>query len=94
MIPLNPRNEKEPPGITNTLGTPLCPIGLPMMFWGRDGHYLKYRCPEKFEESSIWPVLLPRRAQEDSTPDYGLVVKLNMSDDPCRYVPVPWETKK
>jgi len=38
IIPLNLGNEKEPPGITNILGTPLCPIGLPMMFWGRDGH--------------------------------------------------------
>ena len=38
IIPLNPGGEKEPPGITNTLGTPLCPIGLPMLYWGRDGH--------------------------------------------------------
>jgi hypothetical protein len=47
IISLNPGNEKAPPVITNTLGTPLGPIGLPMLFWGRDGHYLKYRCPEQ-----------------------------------------------
>ena len=41
LISLNPGNEKTPPGITNTLGTPQCPCGLPMLYWGRDGHYLK-----------------------------------------------------
>jgi transposase, IS5 family len=92
IIPLNPGNEKEPPGITNTLGTPLCPIGLPMMFWGRDGHYLKYRCPEK---SGLFCCLKEHRAvSRCSTSDYGLVVKLDMRDDPRRYVPVPRETKK
>ncbi|MCL5266137.1 MAG: transposase [Chloroflexi bacterium] len=92
IIPLNPGNEKEPPGITNTLGTPLCPIGLPMMFWGRDGHYLKYRCPEK---SGLFCCLEEHQGvSRCSTSDYGLVVKLNMADDPRRYVPVPRETKK
>lgn len=92
IIPLNPGNEKEPPGITNTLGTPLCPIGLPMLFWGRDGHYLKYRCPEK---SGLLCCLKEHQAVcRCSTSDYGLVVKLNMADDPRRYVPVPRETKK
>ncbi len=28
IIPFNPGNKKEPPGITNTLGIPLCPVGL------------------------------------------------------------------
>lgn len=92
IIPLNPRNEKEPPAITNTLGTPLCPVGLPMMFWGRDGHFLKYRCPEK---SGLFCCLKEHKGTSRcSTSDYGLVVKLNMQDDPRRYVPVPRETKK
>ena len=92
IIPLNPGREKEPPGITNTLGTPLCPIGLPMIFWGRDGHYLKYRCPEK---SGLFCCLKEHKAiSRCSTSGYGLVVKLNMTDDPRRYVPIPRETKK
>lgn len=92
IIPLNPGNEKEPPGITNTLGTPLCPIGLPMMFWGRDGHYLKYRCPEK--SGRLCCLAEHKGTSRCSTSDYGLVVKLDMRDDPRRYVPVPRETKK
>lgn len=92
IIPLNPGNEKEPPGITNTLGTPVCLAGLPMMFWGRDGHYLKYRCPEK---SGLFCCLIEhRKTSRCSTSDYGQVVKLDMRDDPRRYVPVPRETKK
>ena len=92
IIPLNPGNEKEPPGITNTLGTPLCPIGLPMLFWGRDGHYLKYRCPEK--SGLLCCLLEHKKTDRCSTSDYGQVVKLDMRDDPRRYVPVPRETKK
>lgn len=92
IIPFNPGNEKEPPGITNTLGTPLCPIGLPMTFWGRDGHYLKYRCPEK--SGRLCCLVEHKGISRCSTSDYGLVVKLNMDDDPRRYVPVPRETKK
>lgn len=92
IIPFNPGNEKEPPGITNTLGTPLCPIGLPMVFWGRDGHYLKYRCPEK--SGRLCCLVEHKGTSRCSTSDYGLVVKLDMRDDPRRYVPVPRETKK
>lgn len=92
IIPLNPGNQKEPPGITNTLGTPLCPIGLPMMYWGRDGHYLKYRCPEK--SGNLCCLKEHKAVSRCSTSDYGLVVKLNIADDPRRHVPVPRETKK
>lgn len=92
VIPLNPGNQKEPPGITNTLGTPLCPCGLPMLFWGRDGHYLKYRCPEK--SNLLCCVQEHAGTSHCSTSEYGLVIKLNMKDDPRRYVPVPRETKK
>lgn len=92
LIPLNPGNEKTPPGITNTLGTPLCPDGLSMLYWGRDGHYLKYRCPEK---SGLLCCLRQHAATDRcSLSPYGLVVKLNMRDDPRRYLPVPRETKK
>lgn len=92
VIPLNPGSEKAPPGITNTLGTPLCPVGLPMLYWGRDGHYLKYRCPEK---SGLLCCLRQHEAvSRCTTSAYGLVVKLDMRDDPRRYVPVPRETKQ
>ena len=93
IIPFNPRSEKEPPGITNTLGTPLCPEGFPMTYWGRDGDYLKYRCPQ--EATQRFCCLLHHQGTSRcSLSSYGLVVKLNMKEDPRRYVPVPRETKK
>jgi IS5 family transposase len=92
IIPLNLRGEKAPPGITNSQGTPLCPIGLPMVYWGRDGKYLKYRCPQVSGKLSC---LEDHRGTGRCTAsDYKLVVKLNIDDDPRRYVPVPRETKK
>lgn len=93
IIPFNPGQEKAPPGITNTLGTPLCPTGLPMTYWGRDGDYLKYRCPQ--EATRLFSCLQDHKGTDCcSLSSYGLVVKLNMKDDPRRYVPVPRETKK
>lgn len=93
IIPLNPGGEKAPPGITNTLGTPLCPTGFPMTYWGRDVDYLKYRCPQ--EATKLFSCLLDHKGTDRcSLSPYGLVVKLNMKDDPRRYVPVPRETKK
>jgi len=93
IIPLNPGGEKAPPGITNTLGTPLCTTGFPMTFWGRDGSYLKYRCPQ--EATGLFSCLADHKGTDRcSLSPYGQVVKLNMKDDPRRYVPVPRETKK
>lgn len=93
VIPFNPGGEKTPPGITNTLGTPLCPCGLNMTYWGRDGDYLKYRCPQ--EATKLFSCLQDHKGTDRcSLSPYGLVVKLNMKSDPRRYVPVPRETKK
>ena len=93
IIPLNPGGEKAPPGITNTLGTPLCTTGFPMTFWGRDGGYLKYRCPQ--EATGLFSCLADHKGTDRcSLSPYGQVIKLNMKDDPRRYVPVPRETKK
>jgi IS5 family transposase len=92
IIPLNLGGEKAPPGITNSQGTPLCPIGLPMVYWGRDGDYLKYRCPQV--GGKLCCLVDHQATDRCSLSDYKLVVKLNMDDDPRRYVPVPRETKK
>ena len=91
IIPLNPGSEKAPPGITNTLGTPLCPTGFPMTYWGRDGDYLKYRCPQ--QATHRFCCLQDHKGTDRcSLSPYGHVIKLDMKDDPRRYVPVPRET--
>ncbi len=45
IIPIRERKDAELPDICNAQGTPLCGCGLAMVYWGRDGKYLKYRCP-------------------------------------------------
>jgi len=48
-----------------------------MLHWGRDGHYLKYRCPEK---AGLFCCLKQHEAvSRCSTSDYGLVVILSYS---------------
>ena len=64
-----------------------------MTYWGRDGDYLKYRCPQ--EATKRFCCLLDHKGTERcSLSPHGLVVKLNIKDDPRRHVPLPRETKK
>lgn len=91
IIPLNLRGEKEPPGICNHQGTPLCSAGYPMSYAGHDNGFLKYRAPcvvgkEKKE--------CPLRAPCCDRRGYGLVVKLRIKEDYRRFTAVPRETKK
>ena len=46
IIPIREREGIQMPDICNAKGTPTCSCGLEMVFWGRDGDYLKYRCPQ------------------------------------------------
>ncbi len=59
-----------------------------MVFWGRDGNYLKYRCPE-----AVGKGVCKSRFKCTSSP-YGYVLKLPINDDPRRHPPVPRESKK
>jgi IS5 family transposase len=92
IIPLNLRAEKSPPDATTPLGTPLCPVGLPMVYWGRDGKYLKYRCPQVGEKMCC--LIDHQKTDQCSLSPYKMVLKVRMDDDPRRYVPIPRETKK
>ncbi len=76
------------PDICNAKGTPLCSCGLEMVFCGRDGNYLKYRCPE-----AVGKGVCKSRFKCTSSP-YGYVLKLPINDDPRRHPPVPRESKK
>ncbi len=89
IIPLVERPGFESPDICNAKGTPTCVCGLEMTYWGRDGNYLKYRCPEAVGKAKC------RSRFPCSASSYGYVLKLPvMKEDPRRHVPVPRETKK
>ena len=89
IIPLIMQKDWESPDICNLKGTPTCYCGLEMVYWGRDGNYLKYRCPDKLGKCKC----LARF--KCSASSYGYVLKLPvMKEDPRRHVPVPRESKK
>ena len=89
IIPLIEKPGWETPDICNAKGTPTCGCGLEMVYWGRDGNYLKYRCPEAVGKGKC-----PSRFKCTAS-SYGYVLKLPvMKEDPRRHVPVPRESKK
>ena len=88
IIPIREREGAQQIAICNAKGTPTCGCGLEMVYWGRDGNYLKYRCPHVLGKStckSLWPC---------TSSAYGYVLKLPISDDVRRHPPIPRETKK
>jgi transposase len=88
IIPIREWKEVELPDICNAKGTPFCGCGLEMTYWGRDGKYLKYRCPQvmgKGECKSRFPCT--------SSP-YGYVLKLPIEANIRLHPPVPRESRK
>lgn len=88
IIPIRERASAQLPDICNAKGTPTCSCGLEMVYWGKDGNYLKYRCPHVMGKAEC-----KSRFRCTSSP-YGYVLKLPIADDPRRHPPVPRETKK
>lgn len=88
IIPIRERAGEQLPDICNAKGTPLCSCGLEMSYWGRDGNYLKYRCPEVVGKGVC------QSRFKCTASSYGYVLKLPISDDPRRHPPVPRESRK
>ncbi len=88
IIPIRERKDAQLPDICNAKGTPLCSCGLEMTYWGRDGNYLKYRCPHVLGKGEC-----KSRFRCTSSP-YGYVLKLPIAEDVRRHPPVPRESKK
>lgn len=80
IIPLNIRNQKEPPAGFSNSGTPRCSMGYDMAYWGSDGHFLKFRCPH-----ILGKVNCPHGSFWCSSSNYGMVVKVNVNDDLRRF---------
>ncbi len=80
IIPLNLRNEKEPPAGFSSIWIPRCSMGYDMVYWGCDGSYLKFRCPH-----AVGKVDCPYGMSRCSSSNYGMVVKVNVRDDLRRF---------
>ena len=88
IIPIRERAGEQLPDICNAKGTPSCSCGLEMVYWGKDGNYLKYRCPHVMGKAEC------KSRFRCTSSAYGYVLKLPIADDPRRHPPVPRETKK
>jgi transposase len=88
IIPIRERKDMQLPDICNAKGTPLCRCGLAMVYWGRDGNYLKYRCPHVLGKSEC------KSRSLCTSSSYGYVLKLSIEDDIRRHPPVPRESRK
>jgi IS5 family transposase len=88
IIPIRERDGEQLPDICNAKGTPLCGCGLEMAYWGRDGNYLKYRCP-----GVVGKGVCSSRFK-CSASSYGYVLKLPIAPDPRRHPPIPRESRK
>lgn len=80
IIPMDPRNEKEPPAGMTSKGTPCCSTGFPMTYWGQEKECLKFRCPH-----ATGKVYCPLGMTTCSTSNYGMVVKVSTQKDLRRY---------
>lgn len=88
IIPIREWEKEQLPDICNAKGTPLCSCGLEMVYWGRDGKYLKYRCPHVLCKGEC-----KSRFRCTSSP-YGYVLKLPIEADVRRHPPIPRESLK
>ena len=88
IIPIREREDAQLPDVCHAKGTPMCSCGLNMTFWGRDGDYLKYRCPDAVGKGKC------QSRFKCTASAYGYVLKLPILADPRRHPPVPRESKK
>ena len=72
----------------NELGTPICASGHKMVYWGRDGDYLKWRCPAKCGKAQC-----TQRGRCTSSKS-GNVLKVSLWEDPRRFPGLARESKK
>lgn len=80
IIPLNLRNEKEPPEGFSSNGTPRCSMGYDMVYWGQNGKWLKFRCPH-----AVGKVDCPFGIIWCSSSNYGMVKKIDATKDLRRF---------
>lgn len=89
IIPLNLRNEKEPPEGISSNGTPRCSMGYEMTYWGADKDQLKFRCPH-----ATGKVDCPLGMAACSSSNYGMVVKVDIKKDVRQYSNPHRDTKR
>ncbi len=77
IIAYNPRGSYAPPEGLDENFDPVCSAGYKLIYWGKDGDYLKFRCPHAVGRCDC-----PYGMIWCSTSNYGYTLKLNYKEDP------------
>ncbi len=77
VIALNPKGTKVPPQGMNDRFKPICSAGYPLAYYGKDGDYLKFRCPHMTGKCNC-----PFGTAWCSSSNYGYTKKFNINENP------------
>lgn len=72
IIAYNKRGSFAPPEGMNERLHPVCSMGYELVYWGKDGDYLKFRCPHVLGKADC-----PHGSAWCSTSNYGYCLKVN-----------------
>lgn len=89
IIAINDRGSfTSPEGLDDNMN-PVCSMGYPLVYWGKDGEYLKYRCPHVCGK-----VDCPQGTKWCSNSDYGYCLKVNYRTENRYYTYPPRHTEQ
>lgn len=77
IIAYNKRGSYAPPEQFNENLHPICSMGYELSYWGKDGDYLKFRCPHAVSKTNC-----PQGQSWCSNSSYGYCMKVNYKKNP------------
>ena len=80
IIAYNPRGSYAPPEGMDENFNPICSGGYRLTYWGKDGDYLKFRCPHATSKCNC-----PHGMSWCSDSNYGYTLKINFKENPRHY---------
>jgi transposase len=80
IIAYNPRGSYAPPEGLDEDFNPICSAGFKLVYWGKDGDYLKFRCPHALGKCNC-----PFGMNWCSSSNYGYTLKINYKENPRIY---------
>lgn len=80
IIAYNPRRSYAPPVGLDENFDPICSAGYKLIYWGKDGDYLKFRCPHALGKCNC-----PFGMNWCSSSNYGYTLKVNYKENPRLY---------
>lgn len=80
VIAYNPRGSKAPPEGLDQDMHPVCSGGFKLVYWGKDKHFMKFRCPHVLGKCDC-----SHGSNWCSSSDYGYTLKVNCKEKPRQY---------